>query len=82
MRQALAQAPHIKAIAERYARVADMLFLGRISLLPIALEGALKLKGISCLHAEGYPAAEMKHGPVPLISEACPSVFFPPAAKS
>jgi glucosamine--fructose-6-phosphate aminotransferase (isomerizing) len=81
VRQALAQAPHIKAIAPRYARVADMLFLGRISLFPIAPEGAFKLKGISCLHAEAYPAAEMRPGPAALISEACPSVFFAPSGE-
>jgi glucosamine--fructose-6-phosphate aminotransferase (isomerizing) len=78
VRQVLEQAPHIKAIARRYAHHTDFLFLGRLSLFPIALEGALKLKEISYLHAEGYPAAEMKHGPIALISEKCPSVFFVP----
>ena len=58
-----------------------MLFLGRLSLFPLALEGALKLKEISYIHAEGYPAAEMKHGPIALISEKCPSVFFAPAGE-
>jgi glucosamine--fructose-6-phosphate aminotransferase (isomerizing) len=58
-----------------------MLFLGRLSLFPIALEGALKLKEISYIHAEGYPAAEMKHGPIALISEQCPSVFFVPSGE-
>ncbi|MCX6954010.1 MAG: glutamine--fructose-6-phosphate transaminase (isomerizing) [Verrucomicrobia bacterium] len=81
VRQALAQAPQIKAIAQRYAHHTDMLFLGRLALFPIALEGALKLKEISYLHAEGYPAAEMKHGPIALISEACPSVFFAPQGE-
>ncbi|HEY1764858.1 MAG TPA: glutamine--fructose-6-phosphate transaminase (isomerizing) [Opitutaceae bacterium] len=76
VRQALAQAPRIKAIAQRYARHRDFLFLGRLSLFPIALEGALKLKEISYVHSEGYPAAEMKHGPIALICESCPSVFF------
>ncbi len=76
VRQVLDQAPHIKAIAQRFAQYDDMLFLGRLSLFPIALEGALKLKEISYIHAEGYPAAEMKHGPIALISEQCPSVFF------
>ncbi|HTB81344.1 MAG TPA: glutamine--fructose-6-phosphate transaminase (isomerizing) [Opitutaceae bacterium] len=79
VRQVLAQAPHIRAIAKRYAHYGDFLFLGRLSLFPIALEGALKLKEISYIHAEGYPAAEMKHGPIALISEKCPSVFFAPA---
>jgi len=81
VRQALAQAPQIRAIAQRYARFSDFLFLGRLSLFPIALEGALKLKEISYIHSEGYPAAEMKHGPIALISEACPSVFFAPAGE-
>jgi glutamine---fructose-6-phosphate transaminase (isomerizing) len=69
VRRALEQAPHIKAIAKRYAHHTDFLFLGRLSLFPIALEGALKLKEISYIHSEGYPAAEMKHGPIALISE-------------
>lgn len=81
VRQVLAQAPHLRAIARAYAKFDDMLFLGRLSLFPIALEGALKLKEISYVHAEGYPAAEMKHGPIALISEKCPSVFFVPAGE-
>jgi len=81
VRRALASAPLIKAIAQRYASSADFLFLGRLSLFPIALEGALKLKEISYIHAEGYPAAEMKHGPIALISEKCPSVFFAPQGE-
>jgi len=76
VRKTLEQAPAIKAIAQRYAHYHDFLFLGRLSLFPVALEGALKLKEISYIHAEGYPAAEMKHGPIALISEQCPSVFF------
>jgi glutamine---fructose-6-phosphate transaminase (isomerizing) len=76
VREALQQAEHIKGIARRYAHYRDMLFLGRLSLFPIALEGALKLKEISYIHAEGYPAAEMKHGPIALVSEECPSVFL------
>ena len=81
VRQALKQADHIKGIAKRYAHYTDMLFLGRLSLYPIALEGALKLKEISYIHAEGYPAAEMKHGPIALISEKCPSVIFAPSGE-
>jgi glucosamine--fructose-6-phosphate aminotransferase (isomerizing) len=81
VRQALQQAPQIRALAKRYAHYQDMLFLGRLSLFPIALEGALKLKEISYIHAEGYPAAEMKHGPIALISEKCPSVFFAPSGE-
>jgi len=81
VRGVLKQAPHIKAIAQRFAQYTDVLFLGRLSLFPIALEGALKLKEISYIHAEGYPAAEMKHGPIALISEKCPSVFFAPKGE-
>ncbi|KXU37401.1 glutamine--fructose-6-phosphate aminotransferase [Cephaloticoccus capnophilus] len=76
IRKTLEQAPRIAEIATRYAQVTDMLFLGRLALFPIALEGALKLKEISYIHAEGYPAAELKHGPIALISPDCPSVFF------
>jgi glucosamine--fructose-6-phosphate aminotransferase (isomerizing) len=76
VRRTLEQAPHIKEIAERFAHYDDFLFLGRLALFPIALEGALKLKEISYVHAEGYPAAEMKHGPIALIGERCPSVFL------
>ena len=81
VRKALTQAPKIKEIAKRYAHYSDFLFLGRLSLFPLALEGALKLKEISYIHAEGYPAAEMKHGPIALISERCPSVFFVPKGE-
>ncbi len=81
VRKALEQAPHIREIAKRFAKYNDFLFLGRLSLFPIALEGALKLKEISYIHAEGYPAAEMKHGPIALISPDCPSVFFVPKGE-
>jgi glutamine---fructose-6-phosphate transaminase (isomerizing) len=81
VRRTLAQAAHIKDIARRYAHYHDFLFLGRLSLFPVALEGALKLKEISYIHAEGYPAAEMKHGPIALISEQCPSVFLVPSGE-
>jgi glucosamine--fructose-6-phosphate aminotransferase (isomerizing) len=81
VREALKLAPQIKDIAKRYAHYHDFLFLGRLSLFPVALEGALKLKEISYIHAEGYPAAEMKHGPIALISEQCPSVFFVPSGE-
>jgi glucosamine--fructose-6-phosphate aminotransferase (isomerizing) len=74
MAQALNQADKIAAIASRYAHYTDFLFLGRQLMFPIALEGALKLKEISYIHAEGYPAAEMKHGPIALISPECPTV--------
>src|SRR4029450_1658591 len=56
----------------------NCLYLGRQYLYPVALEGALKLKEISYAHAEGYPAAEMKHGPIALVDDATPSVFLIP----
>jgi glucosamine--fructose-6-phosphate aminotransferase (isomerizing) len=74
MAQALNQADKIAAIARKYAHHNDFLFLGRQLMFPIALEGALKLKEISYIHAEGYPAAEMKHGPIALVSPSCPTV--------
>src|SRR5262249_34282607 len=67
---------HVKQIARRYAGVSNCLYLGRQYLYPVALEGALKLKEISYIHAEGYPAAEMKHGPIALVDEHTPSVFL------
>lgn len=63
---------HIEAIAEVYKNATNALYLGRGSSFPVALEGALKLKEISYIHAEGYPAAEMKHGPIALIDEEMP----------
>jgi glucosamine--fructose-6-phosphate aminotransferase (isomerizing) len=72
----LKQNDKIAAVAKKYAKYEDCLFLGRQLMFPIALEGALKLKEISYIHAEGYPAAEMKHGPIALICEDCPSVFL------
>lgn len=81
VRQTLTLAPQIKTIADKYAQVEDMLFLGRLEMFPIALEGALKLKEISYIHAEAYPAAEMKHGPIALINEKCPSVFIAPTTE-
>ncbi len=66
---------HIKAIAEKYKDARDVLYLGRGYNFPVALEGALKLKEISYIHAEGYPAAEMKHGPIALVDETLPVVF-------
>lgn len=66
----------IKGIAEKYKDAKDFLFLGRGYNFPIALEGALKLKEISYIHAEGYPAAEMKHGPIALVDEHLPVVFI------
>ncbi len=74
--QVLTQADHIAKIAAKYKDKKDFLFLGRQEFFPIALEGALKLKEISYIHAEGYPAAEMKHGPIALINPECPTVLF------
>jgi glucosamine--fructose-6-phosphate aminotransferase (isomerizing) len=71
----LQSADHIQAVAERYKDARDFLFLGRGYNFPVALEGALKLKEISYIHAEGYPAAEMKHGPIALVDEQLPVVF-------
>jgi glucosamine--fructose-6-phosphate aminotransferase (isomerizing) len=68
----------IRAIAERYRQASTFLYLGRQYNFPVALEGALKLKEISYIHAEGYPAAEMKHGPIALVDSATPSVFIIP----
>ncbi|MBA4392506.1 MAG: glutamine--fructose-6-phosphate transaminase (isomerizing) [Desulfobacca sp.] len=68
----------IQAIAQRHFQAQDFLFLGRGIHYPIALEGALKLKEISYIHAEGYPAGEMKHGPIALIDEKMPTVFLAP----
>ncbi|MFN0082293.1 MAG: glutamine--fructose-6-phosphate transaminase (isomerizing) [Ferruginibacter sp.] len=72
----LKNAEHIKEIALKYKDARDFLFLGRGYNFPIALEGALKLKEISYIHAEGYPAAEMKHGPIALVDENLPVVFI------
>ncbi len=72
----LKNAEEIKRIALKYKDATDFLFLGRGYNFPIALEGALKLKEISYIHAEGYPAAEMKHGPIALVDENLPVVFI------
>jgi glucosamine--fructose-6-phosphate aminotransferase (isomerizing) len=66
----------IKEIANTFKNVSNFLYLGRGYNFPVALEGALKLKEISYIHAEGYPAAEMKHGPIALIDEEMPVVFI------
>src|SRR5689334_3910026 len=68
----------VRALAERYADARNALYLGRGVNFPVALEGALKLKEISYIHAEGYPAAEMKHGPIALIDENMPVVCLAP----
>ncbi len=74
----LAQNDYIKSVALKYAQAEDFFFLGRLTNFPVALEGALKLKEISYIHAEGYPAAEMKHGPIAMIDEKTPSVVLVP----
>ncbi len=68
----------IEAIAEKFVNAQNFLYLGRGYNFPVALEGALKMKEISYIHAEGYPAAEMKHGPIALIDENMPVVFIAP----
>jgi glucosamine--fructose-6-phosphate aminotransferase (isomerizing) len=74
----LDRAGEVEAIAERFKDATNFLYLGRGYNFPVALEGALKLKEISYIHAEGYPAAEMKHGPIALIDENMPVVFIAP----
>ncbi len=72
------QEESIRSIAEKYSGNRNFLYLGRGYNFPVALEGALKLKEVSYIHAEGYPAAEMKHGPIALIDEQMPVVFIAP----
>jgi glucosamine--fructose-6-phosphate aminotransferase (isomerizing) len=72
----------VAAVAEKYRGAHNMLYLGRQYLYPMALEGALKLKEISYVHAEGYAAGEMKHGPIALIDEDTPSVFLTPRGQT
>lgn len=72
----LDQANYIKEISEKFIDAKNFLYLGRGYNFPVALEGALKLKEISYIHAEGYPAAEMKHGPIALVDENMPVVFI------
>jgi glucosamine--fructose-6-phosphate aminotransferase (isomerizing) len=76
--QALRTSSEVQRIAQKYHQCNNFLYLGRQFNFPTALEGALKLKEISYIHAEGYPAAEMKHGPIALIDENTPSVFLIP----
>jgi glucosamine--fructose-6-phosphate aminotransferase (isomerizing) len=73
---ALSQIDSIKEVAKYYSEARDFLFLGRGYNFPVALEGALKLKELSYIHAEGYPAAEMKHGPIALVDENLPVLFI------
>jgi glucosamine--fructose-6-phosphate aminotransferase (isomerizing) len=78
VRKVLYQDNHIQAIADKYFKCSNWLFLGRKYQYPIALEGALKLKEISYIHAEGYAAGEMKHGPIALINPDMPTVAVVP----
>ena len=78
IQEILDDAPAIEIIAEQFKDANNFLYLGRGYNFPVALEGALKLKEISYIHAEGYPAAEMKHGPIALIDENMPVVFIAP----
>ena len=73
--EVLTSAKKVKQLAEKYKDARDFLYLGRGYNFPVALEGALKLKEISYIHAEGYPAAEMKHGPIALVDDQLPVVF-------
>ena len=78
----LSKSDHILSVAEQTLEADNFLYLGRGLNFPVALEGALKLKEISYIHAEGYPAAEMKHGPIALIDEKMPVVFLAPHDKT
>jgi glutamine---fructose-6-phosphate transaminase (isomerizing) len=78
IQEILDRAEEIEALAEQFKSAHNFLYLGRGYNFPTALEGALKLKEISYIHAEGYPAAEMKHGPIALIDEMMPVVFIAP----
>jgi len=78
LKKILTSTSRIKVVAKKYSKFTDFLFLGRQYNFPIALEGALKLKEISYIHADSYPSAEMKHGPIALISPEFPSVFVAP----
>src|SRR2546423_5043483 len=78
VRKALGCHGRVREVAAKDAAAGNVLYLGRQYLYPVALEGALKLKEISYIHAEGYPAAEMKHGPIALVDADTPSVFLIP----
>ncbi len=81
IRRTLACHDEVRRIAQKYHKVTNMLYMGRQYLYPVALEGALKLKEISYIHAEGYPAAEMKHGPIALVDKHTPSIFLVPSGS-
>ena len=81
IRQTLKCFDKVKEVARKYYTAENFLYLGRLYNFPVALEGALKLKEISYIHAEGYPAAEMKHGAIALVDEITPSVFVAPRCE-
>ena len=81
LNDALALEPQIEQLARDLAKCRDVLYLGRGTSFPIALEGALKLKEISYIHAEGYAAGELKHGPIALIDENMPVIVIAPHDK-
>jgi len=76
---ALATEPQVERIAKRLSKAKDVLYLGRGPMFPVAMEGALKLKEISYIHAEGYPAGELKHGPIALVDEQLPVIVVAPS---
>ena len=76
--KALELEPEIEKLARELSKAKDVLYLGRGTSFPLALEGALKLKEISYIHAEGYPAGELKHGPIALIDEEMPVIVVAP----
>jgi glucosamine--fructose-6-phosphate aminotransferase (isomerizing) len=78
VRRALETNDQVQELASKYGHATNFLYLGRNYNFPVALEGALKLKEISYIHAEGYPAAEMKHGPIALVDEHTPTVIINP----
>jgi len=82
MELAISQSGHIRDVARKYMGCRSMLYLGRGLSHPIALEGALKLKELSYIHAEGFAAGEMKHGPIALVDDQVPSVFIVPQGAS
>jgi len=82
MEQVLRLDPELEQLASRYYDASDFLYLGRGINFPIALEGALKLKEISYIHAEGYPAGEMKHGPIALVTDELPVVVLAPKDRA
>ena len=78
IRETLKNSKKMKTLAKKYSKAKDFLFLGRGLMHPIAMEGALKLKEISYIHAEAFASGEIKHGPIALVNEKTPSVFLVP----